>query len=160
MCGPGCRAGRCFRVGGNNWSAEALYLGSNVGGFKPLYESHWDRRLVREFSALAYDACYLRIAELMLLHPEVKGMMGASWWFAPDIAEIAPEIQFLRCTPQENGARIFRVGPDAGALRDALAFSKRRKELYESGRFYPCRYMLVWSRDDMLAWAGRAGACQ
>ena len=132
----------------------AMFL-SRLGGFKPFYESHWDRRLVRRFTAKEYDLCYVRIADLLRLNPDVKGMFGSSWWFDPQLKDIAPELLFLRRTPVENGARIFQLGPDAGAIRDAVQFSKKRKALYESGKFTPCRYMLVWARADMLTWADR-----
>lgn len=148
--------------GGVSQSIQGAVFVARLGGFKPLYESHWDRRLIRRFRPEEYDLCYVRIAHLLQLNPQMRGMFGSSWWFDPIINEIAPELLFLRQTPIENGARVFRVGTDAGAVRDAIQFSKKRKALYESGRFTPCRYMLVWARDDMLAWAGRheAGGSQ
>lgn len=131
-----------------------------LGGFKPVYESHWDRRLVRYFTARQYDHCYVRIAELLQLNPDVRGMFGSSWWFDPKIDFIAPELHFLRQTPVENGAEVYRIGPDADAIRDAIQFSKKRRAVYASGEFMPCRYMMVWARADMLDWASRFAAAE
>ena len=136
----------------------AQFFGARLRGFKPLYETHWDRRLVRRFTAAEYDLCYVRIAKLLELNPEVKGMFGTSWWYDPHLAGVSPELVFLTKTPVENGARVFRVGPDPDATKDALQFSTKRKALYEAGSFAPTRYMLVWSREDMLDWAGRFAA--
>lgn len=141
--------------GGVSQLIRATTFLSNVGGFKPFYESHWDRRLVRQFTAREYDLCYVRITELLQLNPDVKGMFGSSWWFDPQLEDITPELLFLRRTPVENGAQIFRIGSDAGVVRDAVQFSRKRKALYESGKFMPSRYMLVWGRADMLDWADR-----
>lgn len=132
-----------------------VFLAGQLGGFRPLYESHWDRRLVRNFTSEQYDLSYVRIADLLHLNPEVRGMFGASWWFDRQIENIAPELSFLVKTPVDNGARIFRIGTDAGATRDATQFSKKRKALYKSGEYVPARYMLVWPRNDMLDWASR-----
>lgn len=68
---------------------------------------------------------------------------------------IAPELVFLRQVPEENGARVFSLGTDKQAVRDAIKFSKKRSALYECGRFVPVRYMLVWARKDLLDWAER-----
>jgi hypothetical protein len=146
--------------GGFQLLQGAMFFTMRLGGFKPLYESHWDRRLVRHFTAQQYDLCYVRIARLLELNPEVKGMFGASWWYDPHLENIAPELLFLSKTPVENGARIFHVGPDAYATKDATQFSKKRKALYESGEFMPSRYMLVWARSDMLDWANRFAASE
>lgn len=144
-----------FRGGLAQFVLSCAFFTSRLGGFRPVYESHWDRRLVRHFTSDQYDLCYLRVAELLSQNPKVKGMTGASWWFDPCIEEIAPELLFLRQVPEENGARFFRVGTDANAVRDAITFSNKRRVLYEHGQFLPTRYMLVWPRDEMLAWAHR-----
>ncbi len=131
------------------------FVATRLGAFKPLYESHWDRRLARQFTEHDYNLCYLRVAELLELNAEVRGMFGASWWFDPHVRAIAPELEFLRRVPEENGARIFRVGQREAALRDATTFSRKRREMYERGEYTPERFMLVWARKDLLAWAKR-----
>ena len=123
--------------------------------FRPWYESHWDRRLVRTFTPRGYDQCYLRIAELLELNPEIKGMMGSSWWFDPALERISPDLTFLRKVPLENGAQLFRVGTRVYATRQATLLAAERKILYDSGRYHPTIYLLAWTRKDMLEWANR-----
>jgi hypothetical protein len=144
-----------LRGGVSQFVRAGWFVTTRLGGFKPLYESHWDRRLARQFTEQEYNLCYLRIAELLELNPDVRGMFGASWWFDPQVRTIAPELEFLRRVPEANGARIFRVGQHEAALRDATTFSRKRRELYERGEYKPERFMLVWAREDLLGWAKR-----
>lgn len=126
-----------------------------ANGFRPWYESHWDRRLIRSFTPQGYDQCYLHIAELLELNPQVKGMMGSSWWFDPALETISPNLTFLRKVPLDNGAQLFRVGPSAAATEAAIHLSAERKRLYDSRHYLPTNYLLTWARKDMLAWAKR-----
>ena len=122
-------------------------------GFRPWYESHWDRRLIRSFTPLDYEQCYLRIAELLELNPTIKGMMGSSWWFDPALDSISPNLTFLRKVPLDNGAQLFRVGTSVAATQAAIHLSAERKRLYDSGHYLPTIYLLAWDRKDMLEWA-------
>ena len=124
-------------------------------GFRPWYESHWDRRLIRSFTPPDYDQCYLRIAELLELNPAIKGMMGSSWWFDPALESISPNLTFLRKIPLDNGAQLFRVGTNAAATQTAIHLSVERKRLYDSGKYLPTTYLLAWARTDLLEWAHR-----
>ena len=132
-----------------------LHRGS---GFRPWYESHWDRRLIRSFTPQGYDQCYLRIAELLQLNPAIKGMVGFSWWFDPALESISPNLTFLRKVPLENGAQLFRAGTSAAATRTATHLAAERKQLYDSGKYLPTIYLLVWARKDMLEWANRCSS--
>lgn len=142
-----------FNDGVGQFAACIGFFMRRVGGFKPLYESHWDRRLAAQFNEQAYEACYVRIAEMLAMNMHMKGVFGASWWFDPAARRISPELEFLSHLPKSNGAMIFRVGPHPHATRDAISFSARRKALYNSGEYRPERYMLIWPRDALLAWA-------
>ena len=124
-------------------------------GFRPWYESHWDRQLIRSFTPQGYDLCYLRIAEMLELNPAIKGMMGSSWWFDPALESISPNLGFLRKLPLDNGAQLFRVGTSTTATRTAIHLSAERRQLYNSGKYRPTIYLLAWARKDMLEWANR-----
>ena len=124
-------------------------------GFRPWYESHWDRRLIRSFTPQDYEQCYLRIAELLELNPAIKGMAGFSWWFDPALESISPNLTFLRKVPLDNGAQLFRAGTNADATRAAIHLSAERRQLYDSGKYLPTIYLLAWARKDMLEWANR-----
>jgi hypothetical protein len=129
------------------------HLIARCGGFKPWYESHWDRRRIALFSRDSYDQCYLNIADLLASSPDTHGVFGSSWWYDPEVEKISPELGFLRSVPEANGAKVFRVGVDPSSTRDALRLAPARRTVYESGAYVPTVYMLVWSRESMLRWA-------
>lgn len=124
-----------------------------AGGFSPFFESHFDPRFIREFTPEGYDRLYLAIAELLEVNPQVKGMIGSSWWHDPALETISPELWFLTKTPLLGGARLFRVGEDPVATQDAIRFSVARDRLYREGEYKPQVFMLVWLRDDLRGWA-------
>ena len=66
---------------------------------------------------------------------------------------MSPRLAFLRTLPESNGARVFRIGEREAATKFALANSKQRQELYAQGHYRPADYLLVWGREDLLAWA-------
>ena len=144
-----------FRGGLQQLVGGTRFFLHKSNGFRPWYESHWERRLIRSFTPRAYDQCYLRIAELLALNPEIKGMMGSSWWFDPALDSISPNLTFLRQVPLDNGAQLFRVGTSAEATQAALQLSAERRHLYARGNYLPTVYLLAWARKDMLEWADR-----
>jgi hypothetical protein len=131
----------------------AWFFSTRLRGFRPLYEMHLDPRSLGQFTPRGWDSCYLRIADVLELDSRIRGVFGSSWWFDPEAERITPSIGFLRQRPLGGGARIFRVGPDEAAVRNAIKFSKVRKELYEQGIYAPSNYLMVWARDDLLRWA-------
>ena len=144
-----------FRDGLRQLAGSARFFLHQANGFRPWYESHWDRRLIRSFTPQAYDQCYLHIAELLALNPHIKGMMGSSWWFDPVLDSISPNLTFLRKVPLDNGAQLFRVGCSAEVTEAALHLSAERKRLYDARHYRPTSYLLAWGRKELLAWAKR-----
>jgi hypothetical protein len=126
---------------------------ARLGGFKPVFELHFDRRLIGAFNEEGYTALYLRLADLLEANPHVKGITSGSWWHDPQLARISPELAFVDRHAKESGARVLRVGEDEAATADALRFAPHRSALHKQGLYQPCRYVLVWPRRELLAWA-------
>jgi hypothetical protein len=63
---------------------------------------------------------------------------------------------FLHDLPAHHGAGLFCLGADETSTRDALINSAERQRLYNVGRYQPTKYLMVWGRDDILAWASDA----
>lgn len=129
------------------------YLLLKARGFRPFYELHFDRRSMRSFNKNGYAELYLRIADLLVLNPEVRGVMSSSWWHDPQVAEVSPELAFIDEDPRKWGARVLFVGENQTATADATRFSKQRMMLHTHGLYHPRIYLLVWARQDILAWA-------
>ncbi len=143
-----------FRVGVAQWLPLVLFLRSRVGGRRPLYEMHMDiRQLLLEFNPNGWRACYRRMVDLMVTDARILGVCGASWWFDPRLASISPRLSFLRQMPVDQGARVFDLGEDATSTHDALANSPERKARFDRGEYRPRKHLLIWSRDDIMAWS-------
>src|SRR5690606_4472548 len=128
------------------------------GRMQPYFNMHWDRRRIKEFTPEDYDRCYLRIADLLRVNPQIRGVVSPSWWYDPAAIKISPELGFLRRVPEENGARFFHIGSNSKIVSLALGLSKERKKLYADGAYVPTQYLMVWPRKELLTWADRVQA--
>jgi hypothetical protein len=121
--------------------------------FRPWYELHMHDSLKPEFHLEGWISSFLRIADLLLLNPEIEGVSCGSWWYDPQIEAISPRLKYLRNIPLDGGAEIFRVETDRGARTGSISKSENRKNLYHSGRYVPELYMMAWHRDELIKWA-------
>jgi hypothetical protein len=149
----GIGPGSLIRSGPRTGLSLLSFLLFRIGGFKPLYQMHMDVRLLLiEFNPAGWNACYRRIGELLELDPRIKGVCGSSWWFDPRLAEVSPRLAFLHEVPTQHGARVFPLGSDETSIHDALRNSPERTKQFEEGKYLPKKYMMVWGRDNLLAW--------
>lgn len=146
------------RAGVKQFISALWFFTVRSGGFRPFYELHMDPRARREFTSEGWDRCFLRIADLLEMNAEIKGVFGSSWWYDPEVERITPRIGYLRQRPLENGASIFRVGSDQAAVINATSFSRLRREKYAAGEYVPTNYLMVWGRNDLLHWAKHSRA--
>ena len=130
-----------------------MYFPLRIGGFKPLYQLHFDQRLVSAFNEEGYTQLYLQLADQIAINPEIKGIMSASWWHDPVLRKISPDLGFIEKWPREFGAKFFAEGSSDEAIADATRFSPQRTALYKQGAYQPQVYVMVWARKDLLAWA-------
>jgi hypothetical protein len=101
------------------------------------------------------DLSYLRIAELMKRNPRIRGIYRRSWLLDPKLEEISPNLAYLRQTPQQNGAKLFRCSSTERDIKQSLAISPIRRKLYAEGKYLPTVYAYIWPRRDVLEWANR-----
>lgn len=137
-----------------------LRLIARLGGFRPLWGLHFDRRLVRDFNAEGYTALYLRVADLLQLNPGIRGVSSWSWWHDPRVAELSPELSFIGRHPESAGAVLLRASSDAHTQADALRFAPQRQAAHAAGSYDPCVHMVAWPRRDLIAWARAYRAVQ
>lgn len=122
-----------------------------LGGRSCYYQIHTHAQELEEFHEEGWKNCYLRIAKMMKLNPKVKGVVGTSWFFDPQLMRISPNLVYLRNIPIYHGAESFFVEKDYS--RNALVKSKTRKKLYDEKKYTPKSYMIVWPKTDLLRWA-------
>lgn len=133
--------------------ASLAFMVLRMGGFRTFFALHFDRRMVGEFHAEGYAALYRRLAGLLEANPQIGGIVSASWWHDPALADVSPELRFVDSIPRENGARILRLGEDPRASADAIRLAPGRAALHKQGRYHPCVHLLAWPRRAVLDWA-------
>jgi len=123
------------------------------GQVLPWCRHHTDSRYLEGFSEPGWDECYLQVAALMRLHPELLGFVGTSWFYDPQLEQVSPRLTYLRRRPLERGAHIVRSGTNAFDIHSATTRSDSRRRLYQQGKYTPVSYTLLWPREKIVAWA-------
>lgn len=129
-----------------------------VGSALRAYRSCWFRvhtegRYLDEFNDSGWQECYRELAKLLELHPNIRGMVATSWFYDPQLAEISPRLFYLQELPLQNGAKSIRHKTSDFDIQSATATSRTRRDLYESKKYMPVSYTLLWEREDMILWA-------
>jgi hypothetical protein len=126
-------------------------------GFRPAFFTHLT--ICRPVHALTrHEALqsYRLIAEALVLQPHIKGMITASWFHSPDTFTVSPHLGWLNEVFLEHGAVVATIGaaePDCGVFTR----SPERRRAFDDGRFHPTIGLIVWPREEMLAWAKQDG---
>ena len=142
-----------FRGGITQFLRGVYFFLGKTRGFRPFYSLHMDPRRLEEFNPDGWDRSYLRVADLLALHPEVKGLFGTAWFYDPHLEEISPRLAYIRNRREEGGAWNFRYGTRADVVSGALSKSATRRRFHQDGTYVPTSYYLVWARGNLLAWA-------
>ncbi|MGI9451455.1 MAG: hypothetical protein ACR2QH_12610 [Geminicoccaceae bacterium] len=142
-----------LRAGAGQFIKTLGQVKFHCGGFKPFFETHFDQRMTREFSAEGYRSLYLTIAEMLQHAPAIRGMFSGSWWHDPALADISPNLAFLNSIAVAGGARLFPLGTDDQIIARATRLSKERTRLVREDVYQPTSYLMVWARKDLLRWA-------
>jgi len=121
----------------------------------PWYRMHTEQRNLDEFNASGWNAFYRRSASMLKIDTDVRGLVGTSWFFDPQLKTISPRLAYL-LEPTRHGAMLFPVGTSEFDISSATATSESRRKLYETGKYRPTSYTLIWPRDALLRWASNA----
>ena len=125
-----------------------IFIERNNNGF---YQTHVHLSLVKHFNPEEIHESYLRIAELLILNPSVKGLFGASWYYDPALVKVSPHLAYLRTQQEENGAWVFYSEPETS--ENPFSKSKKRKKMFEEGKYQPKIYLCIWPRKSILAYS-------
>lgn len=122
------------------------------GGFYPFLELHAHVLNLKDFNPDGWRATYLRIAELLELNSDFKGVTSSSWFLDPELKNISPHLAYLREFPEEHGATILFSSYDKHGESGALEKSDKRRRLYESDEYKPAIYTRIWPRKKIIDW--------
>lgn len=120
--------------------------------YDPWCRIHTEKRYLRHFHESGWDAFYLRVATLLEAHPTLRGVIGTSWFFDPQLDAISPRLNYLR-HPLARGAFLVPGRTSAFDIDSATTNSDSRKKLVDEGRYTPIPHTLVWPRAALLKWA-------
>ncbi|MFZ3103377.1 MAG: hypothetical protein WA096_01530 [Smithella sp.] len=124
-----------------------------AGGNGYWFRGHVDSRYLTEFNEIGNDNFYLYVAELMERKKEIRGYVGTSWYFDPQLLKISPRLAYLQERPRTGGAFFLRHGTQQSDIAMAIKTSETRRRLYQEGKYIPVCYSMLWPRKELLAWA-------
>lgn len=139
--------------GGLYQGLRVLGLLIKLWGNNPFYAHHTHLSELEEFNPDDFERCYLRLADMLMLNPDIKGVVCGSWLYDPALKVVSPHLSYMLDLQQHNGALVFyaSVSIDGGALSK----SKTRRSLYKQGKYTPKSYHVIWPRKPLLSWAHR-----
>jgi hypothetical protein len=131
---------------------------AGCGGRRPFLEGHTHDPVARAYWNEPGWGQALRLAALALpALPHVRGAMGSAWFYDPAVREVSPRVAYAQELQVGRGAWQVRVGSNADAIRNATATSASRRERYEAGTYLPTDWMVIWSRQRLIAAYGAKG---
>jgi len=126
-----------------------LYVIFKMKGFGPVLEFHLPKMDQRLTSDLVFRD-YLNVGKILAANKKIKGTYQSNWFLDPALAEISSHFVEIQNLAGKFGALIISLGEDSRITSDAIAKSKKRRLLYQQGRYKPKRMIRVWSRSDIL----------
>lgn len=124
----------------------------NIHGCGNWFRIHLDSRHLDEFNKAGRDQCYKRIAELLLWDINVRGMVGTSWYYDPQLLGISPHLGYLHLDPLDRGAFLLRHSTGQNHIDLATKTSNTRKRLYIEGKYIPICHSILWPRKEIINW--------
>jgi len=132
------------------WLLHTVLL--RTRGTHPLLELHAHPGQQGAFHTEGWQATCQRLAELLLLNPQYKGVMAPSWFGDSSLRAISPRLRYLRDYPEQHGAVMADMGTDPEGSSGALLGSPARCHLHAEGRYHPRIHLMIWPRSQLIRW--------
>lgn len=129
-----------------------ILISCHLPGNSPLFELHFNPHRMRQFNHKGWLDVFRLGGEMLKSRPEIKGIMGASWFFDPSLEKISPELNYLRDMISEIGGMFFFEGQTEQDKENSFSMSKVRKEAFEKGIYTPSSYIVIIPRKSLLSW--------
>lgn len=136
----------------------ASYIFREFGGFRNAFYVHIahpprNRALIIEKEV---RKAYYRMAQALMLQPEVKGILCATWLHDPVAIALYPYISALNEPYLKLGGRLVTnlgLAPESSGF---LKFNSARREQYERGELKLKTVLAMWPRKAAIEWAQRS----
>ncbi|SNY51624.1 hypothetical protein SAMN06297280_1918 [Arsukibacterium tuosuense] len=123
-------------------------------GNKPVCRLHIHLSEINQLTAAGWHQTCLQLAELLLLNPQLKGVVGACWFYDPALPDISPHLAFISELLREMQASWFYSHKEGGKS-GAFSRSATRKQAFITGQYQPKNYVIFIPRSRLLAWYKR-----
>jgi hypothetical protein len=153
----GIRRSWLFKVPPRDWVRLAGTL-AKMGGPGPVMFLHLNPRRLSPHLCEPDISCSLAVlAESLDRRTDLGGVAAASWIRSPDTHGVSPRLAAVNAPILAGGGFVTTVGAapvDCGVFDS----SRRRRRLYQEGKFTPTIGLVLWPRAAALDWwRGRAG---
>ncbi|WP_088330330.1 hypothetical protein [Lacimicrobium sp. SS2-24] len=136
-------------------SLQFIKSGLLAGGYKPVFRLHVHLAEQSHLSENSWRLTCLRLAKMLELNPDIKGIVGSSWYYDPQVPAISPHLGFVNKLLAENGAYWFFSHVES-SNSGAFATSRTRKQAFDAGKYIPRNYVVFWPRRRVLNWYQKA----
>lgn len=120
-------------------------------GNKPVCRLHVHLSEINDLSAANWQVTCLQIAQLLKLNPRLKGVVGASWFYDPEIASYSSKLAFIKQQLKEINASWF-FSHNEGQQSCALNRSPTRRKAFASGHYTPKNYIVFIPKNNLINW--------
>ncbi len=128
-----------------------------AGGTRPVFRLHVHVLEAPHLNPASWRHSCINLAEMLRINPGVKGIVGASWFYDPDLPAVSPHLAFINDLLRIGGASWF-LSHEEGGDSGAFARSENRRTAFEAGQYTPRCYSVFWPRGNALAWLERIEA--
>ncbi|MAD74801.1 MAG: hypothetical protein CML20_08450 [Rheinheimera sp.] len=141
---------------GNGITQAASFIRALIAaqGNKPVCRLHIHLSEINQLTAAGWRQTCQQVAQLLLLNRQLKGMVGACWFYDPAIATVSPKLAFINELLSEMQASWF-YSHGEGINSGAFSRSASRKQAFENGQYQPKNYVIFIPRNRLLAWYKR-----
>src|SRR5581483_8495019 len=98
------------------------------------------------------DKSWYRMAVSAQLFSGIRGLVASSWLHSPDTYKVSPHLSFINKPFVDSGGVVTTMGT-ADASAGYMVGSAQRRQMLKSGDFQPTLGLVLWSRNQMAAWA-------
>lgn len=143
-----------FKVPPADLPRVLYFLSMKLKGFSPCFFPHMATRRKNPLMLLEKesDKSWYRMAVSAQLFSGIRGLVASSWLHSPDTYKVSPHLSFINKPFVESGGVVTTMGT-ADASAGYMVGSAQRRQMLKSGDFQPTLGLVLWSRNQMAAWA-------
>jgi len=142
---------------GLSWAtSDGLVFLRSLKFYRPYFELHLDlfeRNSLKHFSEKGWIELYLKVADLLKLNKNIRGLQTVGWFFDPQLLDVSPELGYIQKLVGKLGGTTCNAGQSESGIKNATFMNKHRTKLFKEGKYKPMNYFVIISRDKLINWA-------